>query len=110
MNWKEQLKENEKGEIFGYKVYKSGFNFIAEKLEGRGKISCSTMQGIILYLSDIEKEIKEQNYVCFCCGYIYDPELGDEKRDINENTPWGDLPEDWDCPLCYAKKIDFEKI
>ena len=37
-------------------------------------------------------------YICSICGYVYD-EAG--------NSPFGDLPEDWKCPLCGAPKADF---
>ena len=37
-------------------------------------------------------------YVCSICGYVYDEA---------ENVPWGELPEDWKCPLCGASKTDF---
>ena len=37
-------------------------------------------------------------YICSICGYVYD-EAG--------NIPFGDLPEDWKCPLCGASKADF---
>lgn len=49
-------------------------------------------------------------YECKLCGYIYDPQLGDEDAGIPENTPFEELPEDWVCPLCGAGKEDFEAI
>lgn len=41
-------------------------------------------------------------YVCTACGYIYDDEL--------EETKFGDLPDDWTCPLCGVGKDMFEKV
>ena len=38
-------------------------------------------------------------YVCRICGYIYDEEA--------EGVPFGELPDDWKCPLCGAAKADF---
>lgn len=38
-------------------------------------------------------------YVCQICGYIYD--------DTKEKIPFGELPDDWKCPLCGASKSDF---
>lgn len=49
-------------------------------------------------------------YECQVCGYIYDPEEGDEDRDIGPGTPFEDLPDDWDCPVCGAEKSDFKKL
>ncbi len=48
-------------------------------------------------------------YRCTVCGYIYDPEKGDPESDIETGTSFGDLPEDWVCPLCGAGKDEFEK-
>ncbi len=39
-------------------------------------------------------------YICQICGYIYD----DEK----EKVPFEQLPDDWKCPLCGARKSDFK--
>ena len=46
-------------------------------------------------------------YLCEICGYIYDPEIGDEESDISPGTPFEELPEDWVCPDCGAPKEDF---
>lgn len=51
-----------------------------------------------------------QKYECQLCGYIYDPELGDEDSGIEPGTAFENLPEDWVCPLCGAEKCDFEPV
>jgi len=56
----------------------------------------------------VKGEFKMQKYECTLCGYIYDPELGDEEGEIEAGTAFEDLPEDWECPLCGAGKEDFE--
>jgi glutamate synthase domain-containing protein 2/rubredoxin len=33
-------------------------------------------------------------YECTVCGHIYDEDA--------ESTPWGELPDDWECPVCGA--------
>ncbi len=40
-------------------------------------------------------------YICKVCGYIYNEEV--EDRDFDE------LPDDYECPLCYASKEEFEE-
>ncbi|MBC8529253.1 rubredoxin [Christensenellaceae bacterium NSJ-44] len=40
-------------------------------------------------------------YVCSICGYVYDEEV--------EGTPFDQLPEDYECPLCGAGKDAFEQ-
>jgi len=48
-------------------------------------------------------------YVCTVCGYVYDPEVGDPDSGIEPGTPFEELPNDWNCPLCGADKSMFEK-
>jgi len=52
---------------------------------------------------------KMQKYRCTVCGYIYDPETGDPDSGINPGTPFGNLPDNWVCPVCGADKSLFEK-
>ncbi len=49
-------------------------------------------------------------YKCSVCGYIYDPAKGDPDSGIQPGTAFGDIPDDWYCPICGAKKIDFVAI
>ncbi len=48
-------------------------------------------------------------FVCTVCGYIYDEEVGDPDNGIEAGTPFEDLPDDWECPLCGVGKDDFEE-
>jgi len=59
-----------------------------------------------------EKEVKPKmaKYECTVCGYVYDPEQGDPDSDIAPGTPFEELPDDWECPVCGAPKSDFEKV
>ena len=49
-------------------------------------------------------------YECSVCGYIYDPELGDSDGGIKPGTSFEEIPDDWVCPVCGARKDQFEKI
>lgn len=49
-----------------------------------------------------------EKFIC-PCGYIYDPEKGDESANIKPGTPFEELPEDWVCPVCGLNKTDFSK-
>lgn len=51
-----------------------------------------------------------KKYICIVCGYIYDPELGDEDNGIKPGTSFENLPEDWLCPLCFVGKDQFEEV
>ena len=49
-------------------------------------------------------------YICTCCGYIYDPEKGDELNNILPGVEFDDLPAGWVCPLCYAECDKFDPL
>ena len=48
-------------------------------------------------------------YVCNVCGYVYDPEKGDQDAEIKPGTLFEDLHDDWICPACGVLKDEFEK-
>ena len=47
-------------------------------------------------------------YICTACGFIYEPEEGDEPSGVEPGTAFEDLPEMWFCPVCGARKASFE--
>ena len=49
-------------------------------------------------------------YICTVCNYVYNPEDGDPDGNIAPGTPFEDLPDDWECPICGAGKDEFEKL
>lgn len=51
-------------------------------------------------------------YMCqvHYCGYVYDPDVGDPKRNITAGTQFRDLPDGWKCPLCGAGKQLFKPL
>ena len=49
-------------------------------------------------------------YACTICGYVYDPEKGDDDGDVTPGTAFADLPEDWACPRCGVGKDQFETM
>ena len=51
-----------------------------------------------------------KSYECGICGYIYDPAEGDPEAGIEPGTPFEDLPDDWECPVCGAPKAEFFPI
>jgi rubredoxin len=46
-------------------------------------------------------------YKCAICGYIYNPEDGDPLSGIEPGTTFGELPQDYLCPVCGASKDEF---
>ena len=49
-----------------------------------------------------------RTYICQVCGWIYDEEKGDEEEGLAPGTRWEDIPVNWVCPECGARKEDFE--
>jgi len=49
-------------------------------------------------------------HVCDLCGYVYDPTQGDSTSGAKPGTAFADLPADWVCPLCGAKKDVFYSV
>ncbi len=50
----------------------------------------------------------KQLYICTSCGFIYDPAEGDPDGGVPPGTAFEDIPDDWFCPVCGARKSDFE--
>jgi len=51
-----------------------------------------------------------EKYKCKVCGHTYDPEKGDPTSDVEAGTPFDDLPSDWTCPVCGAKKSKYKLL
>ena len=49
-------------------------------------------------------------YECRACGYVYEPEKGDDSHEIPSGTAFDELPVNWRCPVCTAKKKAFVSI
>ncbi len=56
----------------------------------------------------INMEIEMDRYICLACDYIYDPEIGDPEGGVAPGTPFEDIPDDWECPLCGVSKDEFD--
>ena len=48
-------------------------------------------------------------YVCTVCGWEYDESVGYPESGIAPGTPWSEVPEDFECPLCGVGKDSFEE-
>jgi rubredoxin len=51
-----------------------------------------------------------KKYMCLICGWIYDEATGAPEEGIPPGTRWEDVPPNWTCPECGARKEDFEMI
>lgn len=49
-------------------------------------------------------------YQCQVCAHIYDPAIGEPGQGIPPGTCFGDLPDDWTCPVCGSPKDLYERM
>lgn len=49
-------------------------------------------------------------WICEVCDDVYDPRLGDLDGGILPGTPFRDIPDDWVCPICGARKKEFRRL
>ena len=48
-------------------------------------------------------------YVCEVCGWEYDPAVGGPEQGIAPGTPWEQVHEEFECPLCSVGKDMFSQ-
>lgn len=51
-----------------------------------------------------------KTWMCLLCGFIYDEAKGWPQDGIPPGTRWEEVPTNWTCPDCGARKEDFEMI
>ena len=51
-----------------------------------------------------------KKYICDVCGWEYDEALGDPEHGIAPSTPFEELPEEFECPLCGVGKESFSEV
>jgi rubredoxin len=61
-------------------------------------------------LSDCDNVMEHKTWMCLICGWIYDEAEGDPEHGIAPGTKWEDVPMNWTCPECAARKEDFEMV
>ena len=86
----------------------------------RGRRKYSAKEGIRLksrfystlpHTSNVMSETRvHKTYMCLICGFIYDEATGLPEEGIPAGTKWEDVPVNWVCPECGARKEDFELI
>jgi rubredoxin len=75
---------------------------------GRGVAGASvTGRTVTCRTVTTETDVK-QLYICTSCGFIYDPAEGDPDGGIPPGTDFSEIPDTWFCPVCGARKADFE--
>ena len=51
-----------------------------------------------------------KSWMCVICGFIYNEEDGAPEEGIAPRTRWEDVPPNWVCPDCGARREDFEMV
>jgi len=59
-------------------------------------------------IKEAESDVKK--FKCLICGHIYDPQTGDPEHGVPAGTDFGDIGEDWKCPVCGTDKYSFDLI
>jgi len=49
-------------------------------------------------------------WMCLICGWVYDESAGCPEHGLPPGTRWQDVPLNWTCPDCAARKDDFEMV
>ena len=57
-----------------------------------------------------ENQVRYRTWMCLICGFVYEEEKGLPGEGIAAGTRWEDIPINWTCPECGARKEDFEMV
>jgi rubredoxin len=57
-----------------------------------------------------DAQVQFKTWMCLICGFIYDEAAGLPDEGIAPGTRWEDVPMNWTCPECAARKDDFEMV
>ena len=68
------------------------------------------LQSFSIVVSQRVDVTEHQTWMCLICGWIYDEAAGDAEHGIAAGTAWKDVPMNWTCPECGARKEDFEMV
>jgi rubredoxin len=64
--------------------------------------------------NDLNKKLngymEHKTWMCLICGWMYDEATGVPEDGIAAGTLWADVPMNWVCPECGARKEDFEMV
>ncbi len=57
-----------------------------------------------------ESQVQYRTWMCLICGWVYDEAAGLPDEGIAPGTRWEEVPMNWTCPECGARKDDFEMV
>jgi rubredoxin len=62
------------------------------------------------YDTVLKKMSDSTTWMCLICGWMYNEAEGAPADGIAAGTKWADVPMNWTCPECGARKEDFEMV
>ena len=65
---------------------------------------------LAFYVKAIYAGMLLMTWMCLICGWIYDEASGAPDDGIAAGTLWAQVPMNWTCPECGARKEDFEMV
>lgn len=65
---------------------------------------------IVTYPNLMMEKQEFKTWMCLICGFIYVEAEGLPGEGIPPGTRWEDVPMNWTCPECGARKEDFEMV
>ena len=78
---------------------------------GRWLAARVIMQRLIVSHPNLMTEKQEfRTWMCLICGFIYSEADGLPEEGLPAGTRWEDVPMNWTCPECGARKEDFEMV
>lgn len=63
-----------------------------------------------MVMAKAEQRAGYRTWMCLICGLIYDEASGLPEEGLPPGTRWEDIPPNWVCPECGARKDDFELL
>jgi rubredoxin len=60
--------------------------------------------------AEITETPPPNRYECLTCGYIYEPDMGDDKSQVPSGTAFEDVAQSWRCPVCGSPKSRFRNV
>ena len=85
---------------------REGLTAAGGRFAGRGKMQ----RPIVTYANLMTEKQESRTWMCLICGFIYDEAAGLPEEGIAPGTRWEDIPMNWNCPECGARKEDFEMV
>jgi len=85
---------------------REGLTAAGGRFADRGKMQ----RPIVTYANLMTEKQESRTWMCLICGFIYDEAAGLPEEGIAPGTRWEDIPMNWNCPECGARKEDFEMV